>query len=71
MDGNAAIGDHELVCGSNRAHGEFVRCMPPQTNTVPSGSSTPLPRLRCSPSGNGVDGPQLLVGEREVASRIS
>src|SRR5919106_1395491 len=42
--------------------------MPPQTKTVPSGSSTALARLRRSPSGNGVDAPQFVAGEGELAS---
>src|SRR5262245_14497719 len=71
MDGIAAIDDHELVRGLNSAQGEFVRCIPPHTNTFPSGSKTALPRLRRSPSGNGVDAPQFVAGDSEVASTIS
>src|SRR5215510_4074178 len=71
MDGNAAIADHELVRGLNNAQGEFVLAMPPHTNTFPSGSKTALARLRRSPSGNGVDGPQFVAGDSEDASMIS
>jgi|SRR6266545_4255752 len=71
MDGNAAIADHELVRGLNNAQGELVLWMPPHTNTFPSGSKTALPRLRRSPSGNGVAVPQFVVGDSDVASMIS
>src|SRR6266508_1704098 len=71
MDGNAAMADQELFRGSNNAHGEFVCWIPPHTNTLPSGSNTTLARLRRSPSGNGVDAPQLIAEESEVASTIS
>jgi len=71
MDGNAAIADHVLVRGLNNAQGELILWMPPHTKTFPSGSSTALPRLRRSPSGNGVAVPQFVVGDREVASMIS
>jgi hypothetical protein len=71
MDGSAAIADHELVRGLNKAQGELVLWMPPHTNTVPSGSKTALPRLRRSPSGNIADGPQFVAEDRELASMIS
>src|SRR5215475_5496823 len=71
MDGIAAIADQELVRGLNSAQGEFVRCIPSHTNTFPSGSRTALPRLRRSPSGNGVDAPQFVADDNEVASMIS
>src|SRR5918995_2229417 len=71
MDGNAAMADQELVRGSNSADGEFVRFMPPHTNTFPSGSRTALARLRLSASGNGVDASQLVAEDSEDASMIS
>src|SRR4051794_14175474 len=71
MEASVAIADQVLVRGSNNAQGELALCTPPQTNTCPSGSRTALARLRCSPSGNGVEVPQVVAGDSDVASMIS
>src|SRR5215211_652744 len=71
MDGSAAIADHEFARGSNNARGELILCAPPHTKTCPSGSRTALPKLRCSPSGNGVAVPHVVAEDNEAASIIS